>query len=53
MVLTHFGLNVAFDFNHQGPKQGMVFLSWVGLDGLVLLLFNYNFYFEEARENSG
>lgn len=25
MVLTHFGPSAAFDFNHQGLKQGMVF----------------------------
>lgn len=54
MVLTHFGLSAAFDFNHQGLKQGMVF-SLLGGSGWACfcLFFNYNFYLEEARENSG
>lgn len=57
MVLTHFGLNVAVDFNHQALKQGMVLFSlgwvWMNLFCCFRLFFNYNFYLEEARENSG
>lgn len=57
MVLTHFGLNVAVDFNHQALKQGMVLFSlgwvWMNLFCCFCLFFNYNFYLEEARENSG